>query len=67
MQVVVIIPSGEAAIGFNASEWAYLKTGVILRDTKLFGLLHISELSQEEFFVSRGPNMVLNPDGCAAG
>lgn len=53
MRVVVIIPTGEAAAGFNASEWAYLNSGVVLQDTKMFGLLHLSELDQEQVLVGR--------------
>jgi len=53
MRVVVIIPTGEAASGFNASEWAYLSSGVVLQDTKMFGLLHLSELDQEQVLIGR--------------
>lgn len=45
--VVVIIPSGDAAHGFNASEWAYLEHGVVFQDLKLFGLLHVDDLDHE--------------------
>ena len=51
--VVVIIPTAEAASGFNAAEWAYLGAGVMLQDTKLFGLLHLAELNQEHILVQR--------------
>lgn len=53
MRVVVIIPTREAAEGFNASEWEYLKKGVMLQDTKLFGLLHLDELDKEQALISR--------------
>ena len=53
MRVVVIIPSGQAADGFDASEWAYLKRGVVLQDTKVFGLLHLDELDHEQVLVQR--------------
>lgn len=44
MKVVVVISTSEAADGFNADEWRYLKRGVLLQDTQVFGLLHLSEL-----------------------
>jgi hypothetical protein len=53
MRVVVIIPSNEAAEGFNAAQWAYLKKGIVLQDTKVFGLLHIDELDHEYVLVQR--------------
>ena len=53
MRVVVIIPAAQAAAGFNASEWSYLQNGVVLQDTKLFGLLHLGELGQEQILVGR--------------
>jgi hypothetical protein len=53
MRVVVIIPASEAAEGFNASDWAYLKRGIILEDTKVFGLLHVDELDHELVFIQR--------------
>jgi len=53
MRVVVIIPSGEAAPGFNASEWAYLKQGVVLQDVKVFGLLYLEEFDEEQVLVQR--------------
>ena len=48
MRVVVIIPANEAAEGFNAEAWAYLAKGVMLQDTKVFGLLHLDELDKEQ-------------------
>jgi hypothetical protein len=51
--VVVVIPTGEAAEGFTASEWAYLRDGVMLQDTVVFGLLHLSELDHEHVLVQR--------------
>ena len=45
--VVVIIPTGDAAHGFNASDWAYLEHGVVLQDQKVFGLLHVEDLDDE--------------------
>ena len=53
MRVVVIIPSGEAAQGFKAEEWAYLKSGAMLQDVKLFGLLHLDRLEDEHVLVQR--------------
>jgi hypothetical protein len=53
MRVVVIIPTRKAAEGFNAVEWEYLKQGVMLQDTKLFGLLHLDELDKEHALISR--------------
>jgi len=53
MRVVVIIPTNQAAEGFNASEWAYLKKGVMLQDTKLFGLLHLDALERDQVLVER--------------
>ena len=54
MRVVVIISAGQAAEGFSASEWAYLKDGIILQDTKVFGLLHVEDLSKDYVLVQRG-------------
>jgi hypothetical protein len=51
--VVVIIPAGEAAPGFDASEWSYLGRGIMLRDEQTFGLLHLEELSHEHLLVHR--------------
>lgn len=53
MRVVVIIPTGQAAEGFDASQWTYLKHGVVLQDTKIFGLLHLNELDDEQLLVQR--------------
>jgi hypothetical protein len=53
MRVVVIIPSQQAASGFDSSEWAYLKQGVVLQDQALFGLLHLQELNDEHVLVQR--------------
>ena len=53
MRVVVIIPSNEAAEGFDAAEWAYLKRGIVLQDTKIFGLLHLDEFDHEHILVQR--------------
>jgi len=52
-RVVVIIPTGAAASGFVASEWSYLKHGVMLQDTKTFGLLHLDALATEHVLVQR--------------
>lgn len=46
MRVVVIIPTSEAADGFNADEWSYLERGVMLQDMQVFGLLHLSEMDE---------------------
>ena len=53
MRVVVIIPTSQAAEGFEASQWAYLNEGVVLQDTKVFGLLHLKELDHEHVLVQR--------------
>ena len=53
MEVVVIISSLEAAEGFDPTAWAYLKNGIVLRDTKVFGLLHLEELDHEQILVRR--------------
>ena len=53
VRVVVIIPTGLAVSGFVSSEWSYLNEGVLLQDQTLFGLLHISELTDEHVLVSR--------------
>jgi len=53
MRVVVIIPAGEAAEGFSAAEWAHLKHGIVLQDTKVFGLLHLDELDDEQVLIQR--------------
>ncbi len=53
MQVVVIIPTNEAAEGFTVADWAYLEKGIILQDTTHFGLLHLDELDQEQVLVQR--------------
>jgi hypothetical protein len=47
MRVVVVIPMQEAAAGFDASEWEYLKRGVVLQDPQVFGLLHLEELDED--------------------
>lgn len=47
MRVVVIIPTPEAAEGFDASHWKYLERGVLLQDTMVFGLLHLEKLNEE--------------------
>jgi len=47
MRVVVIIPTSEAVEGFDAGEWKYLERGVLLQDTKVFGLLHLEELNEK--------------------
>lgn len=47
LRVVVVIPTLEAAEGFDSEEWSYLKQGVLLQDTKVFGLLHLEELGEE--------------------
>ena len=47
MRVVVIIPTSEAVEGFDAAEWKYLERGVLLQDTKVFGLLHLEQLNEE--------------------
>jgi hypothetical protein len=52
-RVVVIIPTGEAASGFVAAEWSYLKRGVMLQDTEVFGLLHLDALTPEHVLVQR--------------
>jgi hypothetical protein len=57
-RVVVIIPSGEAESGFVASEWSYLKHGVMLQDTKVLGLLHLDELSPEHILVRRAQQTI---------
>jgi hypothetical protein len=51
--VVVIIPSGEAAPGFEAQDWAYLERGVMLQEEKVFGVLHLETLSCEHTLVRR--------------
>ena len=53
MRVVVIIPSAEAAEGFDSVAWAYLGKGIMLQDTKVFGLLHLDELGHEHLLVQR--------------
>ena len=53
MRVVVIIPTQQAAKGFIAQDWAYLGQGVVLQDDKVFGLLHLSELEDEQILVER--------------
>jgi hypothetical protein len=53
MRVVVIISPAEAADGFDAAEWAYLGKGVVLQDSKVFGLLHLEELDQEHLLIQR--------------
>ena len=53
MRVVVVISSGEAAPGFDAREWAYLREGVILQDSTVFGLLHLEDLDHEHVLVQR--------------
>ena len=53
MRVVVIIPTRQAAAGFNVAEWSYLTHGVVLQDEKVFGLLHLSELDDEQVLVQR--------------
>ena len=53
MEVVVIIPSLEAVEGFDSAAWSYLKNGIVLRDTKIFGLLHLEELDHEQILVRR--------------
>ena len=53
MRVVVVIPTRQAAAGFNAAEWSYLEHGVVLQDEKVFGLLHLSELGDEHVLVQR--------------
>jgi hypothetical protein len=52
-RVVVIVSTGEAAAGFSADEWLYLKQGVLLQDTKLFGLLHVHTLDHECLLIRR--------------
>ena len=47
MRVVVVIPTLEAAPGFDADDWKYLKRGVILQDVEVFGLLHLEELDED--------------------
>lgn len=51
--VVVIIPNGDAASGFSAADWAYLKRGVVFQDEKVFGLLHVEELDHEYILMHR--------------
>ena len=53
MRVVVIIPSSEAADGFDPAHWSYLKKGIVLQDTKVFGLLHLDELDHGQVLVQR--------------
>ena len=52
-RVVVIVPTSEAAPGFIADEWSSLKQGVLLQDTKLFGLLHVDTLDCEYLSLRR--------------
>jgi hypothetical protein len=53
MRVVVIIPTHEAASGFDAAEWSYLGKGLMLQDQRAFGLLHLGELNDEQLLVER--------------
>lgn len=53
MRVVVIIPTHQAAAGFNAAEWSYLEHGIVLQDKKVFGLLHLGDLDNEQVLVQR--------------
>ena len=53
LRVVVVIGAGEAAPGFKAEEWAYLKRGAMLQDSKVFGLLHVETFDSEYEFVGR--------------
>ena len=52
-RVVVTVPTSEAAPGFIADEWSSLKQGVLLQDTKLFGLLHVDTLDCEYLSLRR--------------
>lgn len=54
-EVVVLIPTGEAAPGFVAAEWSYLKDGVMLQ-TEDMGLVH-APLDDQLMFVARGQNV----------
>ncbi len=53
MRVVVIIPTKQAAAGFQAAEWSYLGQGIMLQDESTFGLLHLGELDDEQLLVRR--------------
>lgn len=53
MRVVVVIPTQEAASGFNVAEWSYLGKGVMLQDQTTFGLLHLGEMVDEQLLVER--------------
>jgi hypothetical protein len=60
-RVVVVIPTGEASQGFDASDWAYLELGVVFEDKTMFGLLHAETLDGEFVLVSRAQQSV-QPD-----
>jgi hypothetical protein len=53
MRVVVIIPTQEAVSGFSAAEWSYLQQGIVLVDARVFGLLHLDALDNEQVLVAR--------------
>ena len=53
MRVVVILPTHEAADGFNAAEWLHLEHGILLQDVTVFGLLHLGVLDNEQVLLQR--------------
>ena len=64
-RVVVIIPTGEAVDGFDASDWAYLKAGVMFEEKTMFGLLHVENLDEDFVLVGRAQQAVAADGGRA--
>ena len=50
--VVVPIPSGPAAEGFKAEDWAYLESGFLLQAQEM-GLVHYPEADDELLLIRR--------------